>query len=247
MNELKVDITRIGIFLGGMRCGSTAINDYLKMHPEICMYKNKDSHFFSGNDEWIKGWENYLSGLGNYNPNIHKVAFESATHYTKYPLYKDTAKRMASSPFEMKLIYGVRPPLERIESHMIHNAGKGYFDPNNKEERKKVFTQAIFVSDYLTQLARFEKYFSNRQIKVIETKLLISEPQKTLGNICKFLGVSDTYKFDIIERRPRIFKNDITKFKLTDKELEEANSYLYENTKKFEKHHNLNLWDGCNK
>lgn len=244
MNKIKTDISKIGIFLGGMRCGSTAINDYLKMHPEICMYKKKDPHFFSGNNEWDNGWESYLSGWKDYNTHTHQIAFESSTHYAKYPLYKDTAKRMASSPFQMKLVYGVRPPLERIESHMIHNAGKGYFDPNNEEERNKLFHQAVLVSDYLVQLLRFEKYFSKNQIKVIETKKLILQPQAELSSICEFLGVSNSFEFEIIERRPRVFKNDITKFELTEQERKEASSLLYDNTRLFEEKHEISLWDG---
>jgi hypothetical protein len=244
MNKINTEITKIGVFLGGMRCGSTAINDYLKTHPEICMYKKKDPHFFSGNKEWENGWDSYLSGWDTFDSNKHKIAFESSTHYTKLPLYKDTAKRMASAPFDMRLIYGVRPPLERIESHLVHNAGKGYFNPENQEERRKIFLQAVQVSDYQLQISRFEKYFSITQIKIVETKSLITQPQTELSKICNFLGVDDTFQFSLIKRRPRIFKNDITKFELTDLEREEASSLLYDHIKLFEKNYKVSIWDG---
>lgn len=242
--NLNTPIKKIGIFLGGMRCGSTAINDYLKQHPEVCVYKNKDPHFFSSDKIWGEGWDAYISGWGNYNPEKHKVAFESSTHYTKAPLYSKTAERMASSPFETLLIYGVRPPIERIESHFIHNAGKGYYNPEDGLERSKLLDQAINVSNYLMQIEKFERFFSADQIKIIETNDLIKRPQIVLSDICRYLGVDDKYAFETIPRRDRKFKQDISHIKLTDSEIEKASIALYEPTRIFEEKHGLKLWDG---
>lgn len=240
----STSIQRIGIFLGGMRCGSTAMHDYLKQHPEICVYKKKDPHFFSGDKVWAEGWDTYLSGWDTYNSAQHKVAFESSTHYTKAPMYKDTAERMATSPFDMRLIYGVRPPIERIESHFIHNAGKGYYDPENQEERNKLLKQAINVSNYLAQIDRFERYFSPHQLLVIETGNLIKHPQKTLSSIGEFLGVDAGFEFQPIPRRERKFKQDTSKLKLRDEEIQVASKALYEPIMTFEEKYGLQLWDG---
>lgn len=242
--QQQTPIQRIGIFLGGMRCGSTAMHDYLQQHPEICVFKKKDPHFFSGNKEWENGWESYLSGWNSYDSKQHKVAFESSTHYTKAPMYPNTAERMATSPFDMRLIYGVRPPIERIESHFVHNAGKAYFDPDNQEERSRLLKQAINVSNYLMQIEGFERYFSPHQLLVIETCELIKKPGETLSRVCGFLGVDPSHVFDPIPRRPRKFKQDTTTIKLTDKEIRTLSKALYEPTKVFEEKYALNLWDG---
>jgi hypothetical protein len=244
MTDIKSPITTIGIFLGGMRCGSTAINDYLKTHPEICMYKNKDPHFFSGDKQWQAGWETYLKGWANFDPQTHKVAFESSTHYTKLPLYPHTAERMATSPFKMKLIYGVRPPLERIESHLIHNAGKGYFDPNDQLSRIKMLNQAISVSNYEQQILGYETYFSPSQLYIMDTRLLIEEPKQTLKQICKFLEIDDSFEFESIARRPRNFKKDTSSVSLTIAERILVSRALYEPIRSFEQRYGIKLWDG---
>lgn len=238
------EIETIGIFLGGMRCGSTAVNDYLKQHPEICVYQKKDPHFYSGDEQWSKGWDNYLAGWSDFDSKHHKITFESSTHYTKYPLYKNTAHRMASSPFAMKLIYGVRPPLERIESHFVHNAGKGYLDPEQREERLKLLEQAINVSNYELQISRFERYFTTDQILIIDTRALIDEHQAVLSEICRFLEVDDTFSFEPIKRRARRFKNNIDAITLTEEEKEIARDRLHEPIKRFEARYQMQLWDG---
>lgn len=244
MKDIKSPITTIGIFLGGMRCGSTAINDYLKTHPEICMYKNKDPHFFSGDKQWQAGWESYLKGWRGFDASKHKIAFESSTHYVKLPMYPHTAERMATSPFKMKLIYGVRPPLERIESHFIHNAGKGYFDPMDQLARIKMLNQAINVSNYERQILSFENYFSPSQIYIMDTRLLIAEPKQTLKQICNFLEVDDDFEFELISRRPRVFKQDTSCVKLTVAERLLASRALIEPIKRFGERYGIELWDG---
>lgn len=241
---IDTPITRIGIFLGGMRCGSTAMHDYFQQHPEVCVYKKKDPHFFSGDKEWGAGWEAYLAGWSSYNPEQHKIAFESSTHYAKAPMYPNTANRMATSPFDMRLIYGVRPPIERIESHFIHNAGKGYYDPENQEERGKLLRQAINVSNYLMQVERFERYFSPHQLMVMVTGDLIKQPSETLNRICGFMGVDTSHVFEPIPRRERKFKQDTSRLKLREEEIQTASKALYEPTKAFEDKYGLKLWDG---
>lgn len=240
----SADIKSLGIFLGGMRCGSTAVNDYMKQHPQVLVSGKKDPHFFSGDEVWEKGWKPYLRNWKAYNPDRHRIAFESSTHYTKFPMYKDTAFRMASSPFNMRLMYGVRPPIARIESHFAHNFGKGYFDASNARERQKLLRQAINVSNYSMQLANFQKYFAPSQIMIIETERLIVEPDSVLSEVCNFLGIDSDFNFEEISRRPRKFKNDVSNLKLTQREIEIASEALFEQTIEFEKIHGIQIWDG---
>ncbi len=242
-------ISRLGVFVGGMRCGSTAINDYLKQHPEVCVHSRKDPHFFSGKKNWLLGWDHYLEGWSHFDSERHKIAFESSTHYTKYPLYKPTAKRMASSPYDMRLIYGVQDPLARVESHFIHNTGKGYLNPHDATERRKLLEQAVNVSNYDLQVARFERYFSHYQLMVLRTRDLISRPMEVLEAICDFLGIDSSYEFEKISRRPRRFKHDFEAALLTDAEKSWAASLLREPIMRFQERYDVVIWDGeqyCN-
>ena len=242
--QMNASFERLGIFLGGMRCGSTAINDYLKQHPEICVHTKKDNHFFSGDDNWKAGWDGYLEGWSHYDASQHLVAFESTTHYTKYPLYKDTASRIASAPYDLRLLYGVRGPIARIESHFIHNAGKGYYDPEDAEAREKLLRQAINVSNYELQMQQYERFFSPAQLLIIVTDELISSPSTVLAAVCEFLGVDPRFSFEQIPRRPRKFKHDHSRAKLTESERVTASEALREPTHRFEAAYQVTIWDG---
>ena len=82
---VSTPMDRIGIFLGGMRCGSTATLDYMRQHPQVCIHRVKDPHFFSGDANWTKGWGHYLEGWAHYDPARHRIAFESSLSLQEDP------------------------------------------------------------------------------------------------------------------------------------------------------------------
>jgi hypothetical protein len=237
-------IDRIGIFIGGMRCGSTATLDYMRQHPQACIHLVKDPHFFSGDANWSKGWAPYLAGWDHYEPGRHRIAFESSTHYTKFPLYPKTAQRMASSAFDMRLVYGVRGPLERVESHFVHNAGKSYLDPGDSDGRRKLLKQAVNVSNYDLQMQQYEPHFGRHQIHVIVLDDLRRDPQSTMRRIFAFFGIDDTFDVTVIPPRPRKFKNPVTQVALTGQERAWAAEQLLGPIRRFEERYGVRVWDG---
>lgn len=241
---MKDPFERLGVFIGGMRCGSTAVNDYLKQHLEVCIHRRKDPHFFSGDENWQKGWSHYLEGWSHFDRNHHRVVFDSSTHYTKFPMYPETAKRLASAPWDVRLIYGIQSPIARIESHFIHNAGKGYLDSGASKQREGLLRQAIKVSNYDLQISQYERYFTPNQIMILRTKDLISDPDDVLASVCRHLGVDDSFEFERIPRRERKFRHDVSHARLTDQERAKASAALREPVRRFEQRYGVTIWDG---
>lgn len=234
-------IDRIGIFIGGMRCGSTAVLDYMRQHPEVLPHAKKDSHFFSSDANWGKGWDWYLDGWRDFDSDIHELAFESATHYTKYPLYPKTAQRMAETTRDLRLVYGVRSPVERVESHLIHNAGKGYLDPHDAKQRNDLLKQAVNVSNYDLQISQYERYFPPEKLYVLVLDQLKTNPISAMKGIFLFFGIDETAPLEVIEPRPRAFKKDIDCIGLTDAERSWAEKELTDATVRFEEKYSVDL------
>lgn len=242
--DLDDQIQRVGIFLGGMRCGSTAILDYLKQHPEVCSHDKKDPHFFSSDENWLKGWDWYLKGWSHFDADRHKIAFESSTHYTKYPMYPKSANRMAQTCRDLRLIYGVRGPIARVESHLVHNSGKGYLDPRNPEQRARLLKQAIYVSNYELQMERYARYFPPEKILVIDLAELKSRPQECLKTVFDFLGVCVDWQIEPIPLRERRFRNETDDVRLTQEERTHVAEQLHDTTRRFETQYKVVIWDG---
>ena len=240
---MNTKIERLGIFLGGMRCGSTAFRDYLQQHPQVCMHQSKDPHYFSSDKVWNQGLDDYLAGWSDYDKSKHSIALESSTHYTKRPVYPKSAERMATMGMDVRLVYSVRDPIDRVESHMIHNAGKGYFDPDNKQQREETLLQAINVSNYEYQISPYERYFPPERIKVITTESLLSDPERILAQLSDYFSIDSSFSFEKFARRPRKFKNKID-IVLSRKEIKLIRKSLLADVEKFAKRYEIdtNLW-----
>ena len=211
------------IMIGGMRCGTRALQRYLSQHPQILPHKKAhDPHFFSSGENWAKGVDAYLEGWASFDPSKHKYRFEASTHYTKYPNVPSVPERMRESGLNLEFIYGVRDPLARIESHMQHNAGKGYFDPTDPERRRRFLNAAINYSNYSVQLNRFERVFEKKQIFVYAMEYLRDNPTSVLDPLGRFLGLDQKFKFKPVKRIGTSFTVPVDNVCLTDAERAEV-------------------------
>lgn len=182
------------LVIGGMKCGSTSLDYYLKGHPQLFL-PEKEVDFFSCHfDKGLPWYETLFRVAGNEN----KVLGETSVSYTKYPLHKDVPERIhATLPKDVKLIYVVRDPIDRILSHYMHSI---YADGESRPI-EQLFEETNFDNLYIEfslyhkQLERYFKYFDLHQMEIIPSDELLNINHRisTLWNIFKFLGVSGEF------------------------------------------------------
>ena len=185
------------IIIGAMKAGTSSLHYYLSLHPEIEMSKIKELDFFIKEKRFNKGLNWYKSHFTNRS----NIRGESSPNYTKYPLFKDVAKRMYSIVPQAKLIYILRDPVERILSEYIHfhchhgerrNINKALKDPKNAEW--------INNSKYYMQLEQYLKNYDMKNILILTTEELRENRIYTLKSVFKFLNVDENFtakKFNI--------------------------------------------------
>ena len=144
----------------------------------------------------------------------------------------------------MRLVYGVRGPLERVESHLVHNVGKGYLHPDDSNERKKLLKQAINVSNYDLQMQRYEAHFGRDQLHILVLDELKRDPKSTMRGIFGFFGINETFEVTSIPARPRKFKNVVNHVALTEDERGWAAEQLLGPIRRFEERYGVRVWDG---
>lgn len=178
------------ITIGAMKSATSSLHYYLNLHPEISMSKRKELDFFVAEKNWNKGIKWYES---HFRVNTH-ISGESSSSYTKYPGFVDVPKRMNSVLPQVKLVYVLRDPVERIISHYIHNYAQ------RREDRTIVeaFTnlkQNYYVdcSKYYLQLQQFLKFYEYNNILIITAEDLKNHRLATLQNVFKFLEVDDQF------------------------------------------------------
>lgn len=176
------------LVIGAQKSATTSLHYYLAGHPEISMSLEKELDFFIEERNWYKGINWYQSQF----QGRAKVYGESSPNYTNYPQWKGVPEKIYALKPDMKLIYILREPLERIISHYVHNYDQGrenlYF--SQALSKNNYQNEYIYRSSYHLQLQEYLKYFSPANILIITTEKLSNYPIETLGKICDFLGVS---------------------------------------------------------
>ncbi len=108
---------------GTQKGGTTALHAFLVRHPDICMARNKEVHFFD-QDEFFEGgepsYDQYTKAFPDYTGQ--KLVGEATPSYMFAP---HVAERLHRYNPALKLIFVLRDPVERAFSHysMVVKAG----------------------------------------------------------------------------------------------------------------------------
>lgn len=206
-------IETFGLILGGMKCGSTSLYDYLVTHPQVARCRVKEPNFFSVPKG--RGPEYYPTLWRDFDPARHKVALEASVSYTKLPRYGATSAAIEAyrqhTGAAFRMLYIMRNPIDRAESHIAHNISKGRC---SHDDYSSVMRLAIDTSRYAMQLARYHKLAGPEGLLLLNFDELRSDPQALLQRSARFLGLDD-FTFEI--RPPsnvRSAVNDSTSFRL---------------------------------
>jgi len=187
---------RVGhaLIIGAMKCGTTSLFAYLDQHPDIACASTKELDYFSVDDNWARGWAWYRAQWPA-DAATRAWALEASTSYTKLPAHPHAAERIAASPARFKLIYLVRDPLERIESHYSHGRRLGWVE-SQRPLAEHIAPRLVQFSRYATQLAPYEARFPASDLLVLDAAALERAPGEVLARVCAFLEISTEITFD---------------------------------------------------
>lgn len=98
--------------VGFMKCGSTSIATMLHEHPECRHSVPKEPHFFTHN--YHRGMDWFRGTMAGYSGE--PVIGESSMSYTITPWCPDVAKRLVTHNPDVKVIFSLRDPMDRLVS-----------------------------------------------------------------------------------------------------------------------------------
>lgn len=197
LTERTVDF----VVCGTQKGGTSALDAYLREHPEICMADMKEVHCFDNEEFFSKAKPDYSKYHAFFSPKkSHKLLGEVTPIYM---YWYDSPRRIWEYNPNMKLIIVLRNPIERAYSHWnmerSRNADKFSFweaIKNEKERCSKSLPQQHRVYSYidrgfyLQQLRRIWEYFPKNSVLIMKTEDLKQKPDEALNDVCEFLGVS---------------------------------------------------------
>ena len=182
--------------IGAQKAGTTTLAHLLGQHPDICVAKTKEPHYFTGRSERGLSWyrQQFL--------NSGAICIDASTSYSFAPLSPNNSymskKRFHNIPQRIhalnpqaKLIYLLREPVARVYSSYWHSFNTG--------RERQSFTEAIArdafyldVSDYYSQLSLWLEYFPLDSYLFLLFEEMKQNPQATITRCCQFLNIDPT-------------------------------------------------------
>jgi hypothetical protein len=182
--------------IGGLKCGTTSLHHYLDLHPEVTMSRPKELNFFVAELNWPLGADWYSA---HFDPTS-AARGESSPHYTNRPRFEGAAGRMREVAPDLRLVYMVRDPIDRMLSHYIHNVSGGYDDRPLDEaltDERSAYWQR---SRYAFQLEPYLDAFGPDSIAIVSSEELLDERDETMRLLYGFLGVDPDFSSPQFDR-----------------------------------------------
>jgi len=184
------------IIIGAMKSATSTLHVQLDSHPGIYMSDPKEPNFFSDDDQYRRGVSWYLSHFVSARKG--DLCGESSTHYAKLPDYPETVQRMKALLQDVKLIYVMRHPIDRLVSHYIHQWTQNVIrcDINDALDR---YPELIDYGRYSYQLTPYFQAYGKAAVLPVFFTALREYPQRELERIARFIGYSGpvTWKDDV--------------------------------------------------
>jgi hypothetical protein len=179
------------IVLGGHKCGTTSLHQYLGQHPEILMPKFKGEDILKKPKINIENYYNQYINIGN-----KKFPGEVSSAY----LYSEKACRNIKQYFpEVKLIVVLRNPFERafsnfndiLETHPLKQ--RCQFEDICKNPRDFLDEGVVYLGLYYFPVKMFLEEFKREQICVLLFDDFVKNKQKFYRSLFEFVGVDSSF------------------------------------------------------
>ena len=168
------------IYVGTGKAGTTWLFKILKRHSGLCMANCKETNFFDLN--YFKGLSWYQSFFEHASEG--SLIGEVSHRYIHDP---DVARRIRSDLGDIKIIVGLRHPVDYCMSDYLYTRRNGRFVGSFDDWCVSGFDWATV--DYRLMLEPYFREFPRENLKIYDFEDLKCKPQLFVDDLLKFLDV----------------------------------------------------------
>ena len=179
------------LLIGAQKAGTSALHAQLAAHPEVFASAPKELHFFSHNFGRPRDLDSYRQVFGSAADA--RIVLESSTTYSMFPASPGTPGRIHAALGDVKLIYVMRDPVERLRAGYVQALSSG------AETRPIAIalihdTRYLYPSLYATQLEQYLAHFAPEQLLCLRHEDLRNNPGAALDQTLAFLGLAPGWR-----------------------------------------------------
>ena len=176
------------LIIGAMKSGTTTLYGDLSEHPGVFLPASKEPDLLL---DAIADPARFAKRLSRLYPDAAdgRMRGEASTSYTKHPDVSGVAEAARERFGEnLKLIYIVRDPLERVRSHYDHALAAGETD-DSLSAWLRADEAPIRYSRYREQIVPWRRVFPEESLLVVNFERYAGGRQRGFDLLCDFLGL----------------------------------------------------------
>ncbi len=172
------------LVIGAPKCGTTSLSKYLGAHPDVFVTSPKEPMFFT--KQWDRGVEWYQSLFADAGSAVARG--EGSVGYGTSTLHPEAPERIQSIVPDVKLVYVVREPVQRLQSHWAFTTARGR-EHRALEAAIREGSRYVKPSLYGSNMAVYLEHFPREQLLIICSDDLRTKRAATVGRVLEFIGV----------------------------------------------------------
>lgn len=196
------------ILIGAMKSATSSLHHWLGSHPSVAVSNPKELDFFVEPRYSRLGVDWYRTQFTD--PAGAEVAVESSPNYTKAHQLPGVPGRMAALLPDVKLVYVVRDPIDRVLSHYVHDIAaastRDSFHDWVKDPERSIGVQ---TSRYHWQLSLYLEQYPADRIRVIDMNRIRREPVAVTTELLEWVGLDPAFDEAVVGRRVHDSRNKI--------------------------------------
>lgn len=210
------------LIIGAPRSGTTSLHAYLAQHPQVFMSPVKEPMFFAFPEDAAARalaireipaglLEHVVLDIEAYRKLFEGVRAELAVGEASasYLVAPRAAARIQGHLPTVRLIALLREPVERAHSEYCWRRAMGIEALPDFDEAVQAEiadgrpTHYVWNGLYSRHLAQYYERFDRGQLKVLLFDDFARDPLAVCAEVCRFLGVDDTFRPDVSRRLNR--------------------------------------------
>jgi len=175
------------IMIGAAKAATTSICHTLSLHPQIHVTPTKDLNYFSRlYDSRPVDWY-----YDQFQPSSGEIVSGEGSPQYAFGDASQVPARIAKHLPDVKLIYFLRHPIVRLESHYSQFIDNGFIHSQSQTFTREIRNRPeLFGSSlYWQRLSAFRDYFDDSQIHVAFYEDFKADPKSELDRCMRFIGV----------------------------------------------------------
>jgi len=208
------------LIIGAAKAATTSLSNMLASHPQAAIVQAKEPHFFSYDEVYNLGWDYYQSLYAHCKDEL--AIGDASTSYSRIRYHPQVVKRILKHAPDVKIIYMVRHPIERMVSAYVERLGSPGADQIFKSINHAVKRQPMIIdsSRYWEVFNYYRQYFDESKIKIVWFEEFVKNTDEVFQDVCCFLGIDydgsikintsqQNTRDNAIQRMKELGRNDI--------------------------------------